>query len=70
MSYVDLAPSARELRDVRYLFTDIDDTLTTEGKLLPQTYEALWDLSRAGIAVVPVTGAQPDGANISFVPGR
>jgi HAD superfamily hydrolase (TIGR01484 family) len=56
MSYVDLAPSARELQDVRYLFTDIDDTLTTEGKLLPQTYEALWDLSRAGIAVVPVTG--------------
>lgn len=56
ISYVDRAPSARELQEVRYLFTDIDDTLTTEGKLLPQTYEALWDLSRAGIAVVPVTG--------------
>ncbi|ANK88055.1 MULTISPECIES: HAD family hydrolase [unclassified Rhizobium] len=56
MTFVDLAPSAQELRHVRYLFTDIDDTLTTEGKLLPSTYESLWELSRAGIAVVPVTG--------------
>ncbi|PDT10419.1 HAD-IIB family hydrolase [Rhizobium sp. M1] len=56
MTFVNLAPSAAELQHVRYLFTDIDDTLTTEGKLLPQTYNALWDLSRAGITVVPVTG--------------
>lgn len=56
MTFVDLAPSAQELQHVRYLFTDIDDTLTTEGKLLPSTYDALWELSRAGIAVVPVTG--------------
>ena len=56
MTFVNLAPSAAELQHVRYLFTDIDDTLTTEGKLLPQTYNALWNLSRAGIAVVPVTG--------------
>ncbi|MDO3436712.1 HAD-IIB family hydrolase [Rhizobium sp. CBN3] len=56
MTFVDLAPSAHELQHVRYLFTDIDDTLTTEGKLLPSTYGALWELSRAGIAVVPVTG--------------
>ncbi|AGS24217.1 HAD-IIB family hydrolase [Rhizobium etli] len=56
MTFVNLAPSAAELQHVRYLFTDIDDTLTTEGKLLPQTYNALWDLSRVGIAVVPVTG--------------
>ncbi|MBX4924284.1 HAD-IIB family hydrolase [Rhizobium binae] len=56
MTFVDQVPSAVELQHVRYLFTDIDDTLTTEGKLLPQTYNALWDLSRAGISVVPVTG--------------
>ncbi|WP_064695201.1 HAD family hydrolase [Rhizobium aegyptiacum] len=56
MTFVDLAPSAHELQHVRYLFTDIDDTLTTEGKLLPHTYDALWELSRAGIVIVPVTG--------------
>ncbi|MBB4193091.1 hypothetical protein GGE45_001676 [Rhizobium aethiopicum] len=56
MTFIDLAPSAQELQHVRYLFTDVDDTLTTDGKLLPRTYDALWELSRAGIAVVPVTG--------------
>lgn len=56
MTFVDRAPSADELRGVRYLFTDIDDTLTTEGQLLPETYQVLWDLNDAGIAVIPVTG--------------
>lgn len=56
MTFIDQAPSAAELRGIRYLFTDIDDTLTTEGRLLPETYQALWDLSDAGIAIIPVTG--------------
>jgi HAD superfamily hydrolase (TIGR01484 family) len=56
MMFIGNSPSVSELRDVRYLFTDIDDTLTTDGQLLPQTYQSLWDLSRAGIAIVPVTG--------------
>jgi HAD superfamily hydrolase (TIGR01484 family) len=50
------APAPEDLSGVRYLFTDIDDTLTTEGRLLPQTYQALWDLHEAGIRIVPVTG--------------
>ncbi|MBJ3785033.1 HAD-IIB family hydrolase [Devosia sediminis] len=50
------APAPGELAGVDYLFTDIDDTLTTEGRLLPQTYQALWDLAEAGIRIVPVTG--------------
>ncbi|EPE96676.1 HAD-IIB family hydrolase [Rhizobium grahamii] len=56
MTFIGAAPSPADLRDVRYLFTDIDDTLTTEGQLLPQTYQALWDLYRAGISIIPVTG--------------
>lgn len=56
MSFMGPAPSKADLTGVRYVFTDIDDTLTTEGKLLPQTYQALWDLRDAGIAIVPVTG--------------
>jgi hypothetical protein len=35
---------------------DIDDTLTTEGKLSAQAYGALERLQRAGLRVVPVTG--------------
>ncbi|HEY9594756.1 MAG TPA: HAD-IIB family hydrolase [Spirochaetia bacterium] len=43
-------------RDLRWFFTDIDDTLTRDGMLPAASYAALWDLSRAGIRVVPVTG--------------
>lgn len=56
MSFLGPSPSMADLKGIRYLFTDIDDTLTTDGKLLPQTYQALWSLRDAGIAVVPVTG--------------
>lgn len=56
MSFRGPAPQPDQLRDIRYLFTDIDDTLTTGGRLLPQTFQALWDLHDAGIAIVPVTG--------------
>ncbi|MCY4259875.1 MAG: HAD-IIB family hydrolase [Rhodobacteraceae bacterium] len=43
-------------RSVRFAFCDIDDTLTTAGRLPGAAYQALEDLDRAGIAVVPVTG--------------
>jgi HAD superfamily hydrolase (TIGR01484 family) len=43
-------------RQIAVVFTDIDDTLTTHGKLPPEAYAALWSLQEAGIAVVPVTG--------------
>lgn len=46
----------RELSRVRGVCLDIDDTLSTEGKLTDEAYRALWDLHRAGFAVVPVTG--------------
>ena len=41
---------------VALFFTDIDDTITHKGLLTDDAYQALWDLSRAGIEVVPVTG--------------
>lgn len=41
---------------LRFLLTDIDDTLTDEGQLGPEAYEALWELSRAGVHIIPVTG--------------
>lgn len=39
-----------------FILTDIDDTLTDEGQLHPEAYAALWDLQRAGMQVVPITG--------------
>lgn len=41
---------------VRYVCTDIDDTLTRDGKLPGHVYQSLWDLHDAGIGVIPVTG--------------
>lgn len=41
---------------VKVLFTDIDGTITTNGQVTDRAYSAIWNLSRAGIAVVPITG--------------
>lgn len=41
---------------LRFLLTDIDDTLTDEGRLGSEAYEALWKLSQNGVHVIPVTG--------------
>lgn len=42
--------------DIRYILTDIDDTLTLAGKLPASAYGAIWRLADAGFQVVPVTG--------------
>ena len=41
---------------IRYILTDIDDTITTEGKLPACAYTAMWRLHDAGYKVIPVTG--------------
>jgi HAD superfamily hydrolase (TIGR01484 family) len=41
---------------IRGVFCDIDDTLTTDGQLTARAYAALEALRRAGKLVVPITG--------------
>ncbi len=41
---------------IKILFTDIDGTLTLDGPIPAESYQALWRLHQAGIAVIPVTG--------------
>lgn len=43
-------------KGLKVVFTDIDDTITDEGLILDISYQAIWDLHRNGIDVVPVTG--------------
>jgi HAD superfamily hydrolase (TIGR01484 family) len=43
-------------RRIRGVFTDIDDTLTTEGRLTAAAYGALERLRDAKLLVVPITG--------------
>jgi HAD superfamily hydrolase (TIGR01484 family) len=47
---------AEARRAVRFVLLDIDDTLTTEGRLTAAAYGALEKLSERGLRVVPVTG--------------
>ena len=52
-----LAEMSRAVRKgIRGVLTDIDDTLTTRGRLTPDAYAALARLGAAGKLVVPITG--------------
>ncbi|MCO4094776.1 MAG: HAD-IIB family hydrolase [Acidovorax sp.] len=59
-------PEAR--RDLVGVFTDIDDTLTTEGAITPDALQALADLKAAGLMVIPITG-RPIGWCEPFMTG-
>ena len=45
-----------ERRGIRGVLCDIDDTLTTGGRLTAGAYAAMERLQRAGLLVVPITG--------------
>jgi HAD superfamily hydrolase (TIGR01484 family) len=47
------------------VFTDIDDTLTTDGAITPDALQALADLKAAGLHVIPITG-RPVGWSVPF----
>jgi HAD superfamily hydrolase (TIGR01484 family) len=47
---------AAMVKRIRGVFCDIDDTLTSEGKLTARAYAALESLRSAGKLVIPITG--------------
>ena len=51
-----LVSAFREAARVRGVFCDLDDTLTTDGRLTALAYAALERLRAAGKLVVPITG--------------
>ena len=48
--------SVSDAKSIQWLLTDVDDTITTKGKLHPVALEALWRLHDAGIRIICVTG--------------
>ncbi|MDR1143065.1 MAG: HAD-IIB family hydrolase [Spirochaetaceae bacterium] len=48
--------TSEEAAGVRYVLLDIDDTITTGGKLSAAAYDTLWRLHEGGLKIVPVTG--------------
>jgi len=59
---------ASERRGIVGVFTDIDDTLTTEGVITPDALQALADLKAAGLTVIAITG-RPIGWCAAFMAG-
>ena len=55
-------------RQLRGVFTDIDDTLTHEGRIAPEALQALGALKAAGLTVIPITG-RPIGWCEPFIAG-
>ena len=47
------------------VFTDIDDTLTTDGAITPDALQALHNLKAKGLMVIPITG-RPVGWSLPF----
>src|SRR4030095_192869 len=45
-----------DARSARFVLLDLDDTLTSDGKLTAEAYGALESLHRGGRHVIPVTG--------------
>ena len=50
------------------VFTDVDDTLTTDGAITPDALHALAALKAAGLHVIPITG-RPVGWSVPFARG-
>ena len=48
--------SPEVIRRLDGVLLDLDDTFTTKGKIPSCAFAALWDLKRAGLRLVPVTG--------------
>ena len=44
------------LAEIKGVFTDIDDTVSSDGRLTADAYSALEALKQAGLLVIPVTG--------------
>ena len=55
-------------RDLIGVFTDIDDTLTTDGAITPNALQALTELKAAGLHVIAITG-RPIGWSEPFARG-
>ncbi|MBN1946821.1 MAG: HAD-IIB family hydrolase [Bradymonadales bacterium] len=57
MSLIPIAKMPAEVcRAIEVIFTDIDDTLTVDGRLPAVAFQAMWQAHEAGIRVIPVTG--------------
>ena len=55
----------RDRQRIQGIFTDIDDTLTTDGAITPDALAALGELKASGLSVIAITG-RPVGWSETF----
>ena len=55
MKPIDQIPNTLR-RSLRGIFSDIDDTITTNGMLTAEAYSAIENISKRGIDFIPITG--------------
>ena len=55
MKSLDQIPNTLR-RSLRGIFSDIDDTITTNGMLTAEAYSAIENISKQGIDFIPITG--------------
>ena len=60
MQHEDMRPLCEfpqeDLKKIKFILTDIDDTLTMNGRLPAKSYHAMEKLHQAGFKVIPITG--------------
>lgn len=49
-------PLPNVIPQIKFVLSDVDDTITSHGQLLPETYQAIHDLVAQGIIFIPITG--------------
>ena len=58
-----LASVPRDIcRGLKYIFTDVDGTITSGGVLVEEAYSALWALKKHGFTIIPVSGGAAGAA--------
>ncbi len=50
------APLPSKIANIKFVLSDVDDTLTSDGQLLAETYQAIYQLVSADIKFIPITG--------------
>lgn len=58
------ALTTAQLRSVDFLLFDVDETFTSHGLLTHEAYASLFDLQRAGVTAIPVTGRPSGWGNV------
>lgn len=56
--------SLKELENIELIISDVDDTITTDGKLMPKTLQAMYDANEKGYRIILLSGGSAGWCDI------